>query len=65
VETAVRFRLSRFEVIERDAILDALERHQGAVAEAAEDLGFSRATMYRKVKRYGIRPARQDPPESR
>ena len=57
-ENTVRFRLSRFEIIERDAILDALERHQGAIAEAAEDLGFSRATMYRKVKRYGIRPAR-------
>lgn len=58
--TTVRFRLTRFEVIERDAIVDALDRHNGAVAEAAEDLGFSRATMYRKVKRYGIRPEHTD-----
>jgi len=53
----VRFRLSRFEIIEREAILEALERAGGAVADAAEDLGFSRATMYRKIKRFGIRTA--------
>jgi len=54
VPSTARFRLSRFEVIERDAIVAALERCGGAVTEAAEDLGFSRATMYRKIKRYGI-----------
>lgn len=58
VENTVKFRLSRFEMIERDAVAMALERHGGSVAEAAEDLGFSRATMYRKVKRYAIRPER-------
>ena len=58
VPSAARFRLSRFEVIERDAIVGALERSGGAVTQAAEDLGFSRATMYRKIKRYGIRTDR-------
>jgi transcriptional regulator of acetoin/glycerol metabolism len=60
LQSTVRFRLSRFEMIERDAIVSALERNDGAIADAAEDLGFSRATMYRKVKRYGIRPDRPD-----
>jgi transcriptional regulator of acetoin/glycerol metabolism len=32
------------------------------IADAAEDLGFSRATMYRKVKRYGIKPDRTEIP---
>lgn len=58
VQGTVRFRLSRFEIIERDAIVAALDRSGGVVADAAEDLGFSRATMYRKVKRYGIRSVR-------
>jgi len=58
VPSGARFRLSRFEVIERDAIVGALERSGGAVTQAAEDLGFSRATMYRKIKRYGIRTDR-------
>jgi transcriptional regulator of acetoin/glycerol metabolism len=58
VPSTARFRLSRFEVIERDAIVEALERSGGGVTEAGEDLGFSRATMYRKIKRYGIRAER-------
>jgi len=58
VPSTARFRLSRFEVIERDAIVAALQRSGGAVTQAAEDLGFSRATMYRKIKRYGIRAER-------
>lgn len=48
-------RLSRIESIELDAIVAALERHGGVVSDAANDLGISRATMYRKVKRYRIR----------
>jgi len=62
VQSTTRFRLSRFEIIERDAIVSALARNGGAIADAAEDLGFSRATMYRKVKRYGIKPDRTDGP---
>lgn len=62
VQSTTRFRLSRFEIIERDAIVSALARNGGAIADAAEDLGFSRATMYRKVKRYGIKPDRTDIP---
>ncbi len=65
VPSNVRFRLSRFEIIERDAIVAALERNGGGIAEAAEDLGFSRATMYRKVKRYGIKPDRTENPPQR
>ncbi|QTE29398.1 helix-turn-helix domain-containing protein [Pengzhenrongella sicca] len=51
-----RPRLTRFEVIERDAIALALERNPDSVADAANDLGISRATIFRRIKRYGIRP---------
>lgn len=47
--------LSRIEQIEVDAVVAALERHHGSVGQAAADLGVSRATMYRKIKRYRIR----------
>ncbi|HZL03835.1 MAG TPA: helix-turn-helix domain-containing protein [Coriobacteriia bacterium] len=50
-----RPRLTRFEVIERDAIALALERNPDSVADAANDLGISRATIYRRIKHYGIR----------
>lgn len=59
--------LSRIEQIEVDAVVAALERHHGSVGQAAADLGVSRATMYRKIKRYrirlrsqGIRPCGED-----
>jgi transcriptional regulator of acetoin/glycerol metabolism len=42
--------------LERDAIALALERNPDSVADAANDLGISRATIYRRIKRYGIRP---------
>ena len=40
--------------IERNAITDALASSKGKVREAAQFLGLSQATMYRKLKRYGI-----------
>lgn len=42
------------ERVQRDAILAALRRSGWNHAAAAEDLGISRATIYRKVKQMGI-----------
>lgn len=50
-----RAHLTHFEEIERDAIVRALELHAGVVVDAAADLGISRATIYRRIRRYGIR----------
>lgn len=50
-----RAHLTHFEEIERDAIVRALELHAGVVVDAADDLGISRATIYRRIRRYGIR----------
>ncbi|MGZ0153375.1 sigma-54-dependent Fis family transcriptional regulator [Kribbella sp. WER1] len=49
-----RRHLTRIEALERDAIVDALAAHQGDKAAAAQALGMSRATIYRKIRDYAI-----------
>ncbi|GAB6984403.1 sigma-54-dependent Fis family transcriptional regulator [Nocardioides pyridinolyticus] len=46
--------LTRLEALERDAIVDALGVHGGDKVAAAESLGMSRATIYRKIREFGI-----------
>lgn len=38
--------------IEKQALLDALKRSKGNIPLAAQELGISRATIYRKIKKY-------------
>ncbi|MEM7586656.1 MAG: sigma-54 dependent transcriptional regulator, partial [Acidobacteriota bacterium] len=47
-------RLSRRELEERHAVADALARHHGEIEDAARELGISRATIYRRIKKYGL-----------
>jgi DNA-binding NtrC family response regulator len=42
------------EELERKAILEALSQLRNNATEAAKRLGISKATLYRKLKRYGI-----------
>jgi transcriptional regulator of acetoin/glycerol metabolism len=49
-----RRKLSQLEALERDAIVRSLQENGGSKAEAAEALGMSRATIYRKIKEFGI-----------
>ncbi|MFQ6398703.1 sigma-54-dependent Fis family transcriptional regulator [Nocardia sp. KC 131] len=49
-----RRRLSRIEALERDAIVRCLQENGGNKTEAAAALGMSRATIYRRIKDYGI-----------
>ncbi|MFB9705058.1 sigma-54-dependent Fis family transcriptional regulator [Rhodococcus aetherivorans] len=49
-----RRNLTRLESLERDAIVDALALHGGDKAAAAKALGMSRATIYRKIREFGI-----------
>ena len=48
-------RLSRIERFERDELVRVLARPDVTMREAAEELGMSRATVYRKVAQYDIR----------
>ena len=52
--TVSRRLLSPLESMERDAIVQSLLDHEGNKVKAAESLGMSRATIYRKIHEYGI-----------
>ena len=47
--------LTPLESMERDAIVQALLNTEGNKLRAAQQLGMSRATIYRKIRDYGIR----------
>jgi transcriptional regulator of acetoin/glycerol metabolism len=52
--SAPRRSLNRLEAVERDAIVQGLEDADGDKGRAAQLLGMSRATIYRKISKYGI-----------
>ncbi|MBR1939770.1 MAG: sigma-54-dependent Fis family transcriptional regulator [Bacteroidaceae bacterium] len=43
------------EEIERQTILQAVEKYQGNVSQMAQALGISRAALYRRMEKYGIK----------
>ena len=45
---------TNMEALERQAILDALKQTRGNIPQAAKQLGISRATFYRKIKKYRV-----------
>jgi transcriptional regulator of acetoin/glycerol metabolism len=49
-----RRKLTQIEALERDAIVRSLRENGGNKTDAANALGMSRATIYRKVKDFGI-----------
>ncbi|HKS10383.1 MAG TPA: sigma-54 dependent transcriptional regulator [Pyrinomonadaceae bacterium] len=54
--------LLAMEEIEREAIMQTLERTAGNVKKSAQILRFPRPTFYRKLKKLGIKVERPDPP---
>jgi DNA-binding NtrC family response regulator len=50
--------LERFE---RDLLLDLLKKHGGAVDSAAKEADMNVATLYRKIKRYGLKKDEYSP----
>jgi transcriptional regulator of acetoin/glycerol metabolism len=52
--TFTKRRLTKLETIERDAIVRSLAANRGSKERAAADLGMSRATIYRKIRTFGI-----------
>jgi DNA-binding NtrC family response regulator len=43
---------TKFNEIEKNAIIEALDKANGNIPQAAKALGISRATFYRKIKKY-------------
>ena len=52
--STTRRSLTQIEALERDAIVKALTDHGGDKTSAANALGMSRATIYRRIHDYGI-----------
>ncbi|UII19450.1 sigma-54-dependent transcriptional regulator [Fulvivirga ligni] len=42
------------EDVERQTIIQAVEKHKGNLTKAAKTLGFGRSTLYRKMQKYGL-----------
>lgn len=57
--TSQKRHLTAIEELELNAILEALRRHDGNKVAAAQSLGFSRSTLYRKLQSYHIDPDKQ------
>lgn len=44
--------------IEQQAINLALQKHRGNISHSARELGLTRTSLYRRIQKYGIQPAR-------
>jgi DNA-binding NtrC family response regulator len=42
------------DAVERNTIAHALDRHKGNISRAAEALGLTRASLYRRMEKYGL-----------
>jgi len=40
--------------IEKNTIMQAISKHNGNISKAAKEIGVGRATLYRKIKKYGF-----------
>jgi transcriptional regulator of acetoin/glycerol metabolism len=45
---------STLAVLEREAIIQALERHAGNITYAAQELGITRTSLYRRMEKHGL-----------
>jgi transcriptional regulator of acetoin/glycerol metabolism len=45
----------RLDDVEQDVIRNALERCRGNIQKTADMLGLSRAALYRRLEKFGIR----------
>ncbi len=46
--------ISRLDTVEKAAIINALARHNNNVSRAADALGLTRASLYRRMEKYGL-----------
>ena len=46
--------IHKLEELERSAILQVVDKHQGNISKAAKELGLTRAALYRRLEKYEI-----------
>jgi len=54
VQSAGRLPYGNLEDIERDTIIQMVEKYQGNISKAAKELGLTRAALYRRLEKYGL-----------
>jgi transcriptional regulator of acetoin/glycerol metabolism len=40
--------------VEKAAVVKAIQLHNGNISKAAEELGLTRASLYRRMEKYGL-----------
>jgi transcriptional regulator of acetoin/glycerol metabolism len=40
--------------VEKSAVVKAIQLHSGNISKAAEELGLTRASLYRRMEKYGL-----------
>jgi len=40
--------------VEKAAVIKAIQLHSGNISKAAEELGLTRASLYRRMEKYGL-----------
>lgn len=48
------FETYNLEDVEKTVIQKVLSKHHGTVAHAAQELGLTRASLYRRMEKYGL-----------
>jgi DNA-binding NtrC family response regulator len=51
---AIRLDDYNLDQVERAVVVRALEKHQGNISQAAAELGLTRASLYRRIQKYGL-----------
>lgn len=44
----------KLEDVERSAIIKAISKHAGNISQASKELGLTRASLYRRIEKYGL-----------
>jgi two-component system, NtrC family, response regulator HydG len=53
-KTSGKREILSLEDMERDAIIKAIEKHNGNISNVAKELGLGRTTLYRKMAKFGL-----------
>ena len=52
--TTTSFKETNLEKLEKNAILNVIEKHKGNISKSARELGITRAALYRRLEKYDL-----------